>query len=87
MHYAGVADRSFSKLKIIETHLRSRMKSKKLDYFMIFAEYKDRVDKLDLETILDDFINKKMGKLQKIFRKSKVAKHEKLLKIATQIKK
>ena len=27
-----------------------------------------------------------MGKLQKIFRKSKVAKHEKLLKIATQMK-
>jgi hypothetical protein len=63
------------------------MKSKKLDYFMIFEEYKDRVDKLDLETILDDFINKKMGKLQKIFRKSKVANNENILTIATQMKK
>ena len=54
---------------------------------MIFAEYKDRVDKLDLETIADDFVNKKMQKLQKIFRRSKVAKHEKLLKTATQMKK
>ena len=40
-------------LKIIKTRLRSRMKSKKLNYFMIFEEYKDRVDKLDLETIAD----------------------------------
>ena len=81
-------ERSFSKLKIIKTRLRSRMKSKKLNYFMIFKQYKDRVDKLDLETIANDFINNKScAKRQRVFGKNKVAKHEKLLKIAKQMKK
>ena len=81
-------ERSFSKLKIIKTRLRSRMKSKKLNYFMIFKQYKDRVDKLDLETIANDFINNKScEKRQRVFGKNKVAKHEKLLKIAKQMKK
>ena len=80
-------ERSFSKLKIIKTRLRSRMKSKKLNYFMIFKQYKDRVDELDLETIANDFIERKSVKRQKVFGKIKIAKHEKLMKIATQMKK
>jgi hypothetical protein len=44
---------------------------------MIYKEYKDRVDKLDLETIAIDFINNKSsGKCQRIFGKNKIAKHK-----------
>ena len=40
---------------------------------MIYKEYKDRVDKLDLETIAIDFINNKSsGKCQRIFGKNKI---------------
>ena len=53
---------------------------------MIFKQYKDKVDELDLETIANDFIERKSVKRQKVFGKIKVAKHEILMKITTQMK-
>ena len=43
-------------MKLIKTRLRSTMSAKRLNHFMVFGHYKDLVDNLDLEKIVDEFI-------------------------------
>ena len=49
-------ERSFSKMRLIKTRLRSTMSAKRLNHFMVIGHYKDLVDKLDLGKIADEFI-------------------------------
>ena len=49
-------EQSFSKMKLTKTLLRSTMSAKRLNHFMVFGHYKDLVDNLDLEKIVDEFI-------------------------------
>ena len=62
------AERSFSRMKNVKTRLRTRMKAKRLNHFMIMGIYKDKVDKLDLEKIAEKFIKRNENQ-QKVFRK------------------
>lgn len=45
-------ERSFSKLKIIKNHLRTKMAANRLDDFMILNSDKDIVDNLNLEDLI-----------------------------------
>ena len=49
-------ERSFSKMRLIKTRLRSTMSAKRLNHFMVIGHYKDLVDNLDLGKIADEFI-------------------------------
>ena len=51
-------ERSFSKMKFIKTRLRSSMKAKRLNHYMIMGHYKEMVDNLDLEKIAFEFIRR-----------------------------
>ena len=65
---AGV-ERSFSKMKTIKTRLRSTMKEGRLNHLMIMGIYKDKVDKLNLEKIANEFIKRKEIR-EKVFGKA-----------------
>ena len=47
------SERSFSRLKILKSCLRSRMNEKRLHYLMLLACEKDLTDQLDLQNIVD----------------------------------
>ena len=52
------AERSFSRMKLIKTRLRSTMTAKRLNHLMIIGNYKSLVDKLDMNKIANDFISR-----------------------------
>ena len=53
------AERSFSKLKIIKTYLRSTMAQERLDGLTLLAIERDAAQKLDIDSIIDKFANTK----------------------------
>ena len=61
-------ERSFSKMKLTKTYLRSTMTQPRLNHFMILSIYPEYVDKLDSKSILEEFIRRK-GR-EKLFGKS-----------------
>ena len=61
-------ERSFSQMKIIKSRLRCRMKSKRLNHYMLMGHYKEMTDSLDLEKLAVEFI-KRNEKRQKILGK------------------
>ncbi|KAI3702674.1 hypothetical protein L6452_28423 [Arctium lappa] len=52
------AERSFSKLKLLKTYLRSSMSQKRLNGLAILCIEKDMLDNVDLDAIIDDFASK-----------------------------
>ena len=48
-------ERSFSKMKLTKTYLRSTMTQPRLNHFMILSIYPEKVDQLDFKSILEDF--------------------------------
>ena len=54
----ATSERCFSKLKLIKTYLRSRMTQQRLNHYMIFAIYKEYVDKLDIEALAAEFVQR-----------------------------
>ena len=53
------AERSFSKLKLIKTYLRSTMAQDRLDGLSLLAIERDAAQKLDIDNIIDKFANTK----------------------------
>ena len=51
------AERSFSKLKLIKTYLRSTMAQERLDGLSLLAIERDAAQKLDIDTIINKFAN------------------------------
>ena len=51
------AERSFSKLKLIKTYLRSTMAQERLDGLPLLAIERDADQKLDIDTIINKFAN------------------------------
>ena len=57
-------ERTFSKLKLIKTHLRSTISDFRLNSMMIFGIEKDVVDKLNLSNIVNDWASLKNRRIQ-----------------------
>ena len=58
------AERSFSKLKLLKTYLRSTMKQERLNALAIIALESDMLEKIDYERIIEDFISKNAQRIK-----------------------
>ena len=52
------AERSFSKLKILKSYLRSTMSQERLNALAVISIEKEFLEKLDYESLIDDFASK-----------------------------
>ncbi|CAH9137917.1 unnamed protein product, partial [Cuscuta epithymum] len=52
------AERSFSKLKLLKTYLRSSMSQERLNGLAILCIEKEMLDDIDLDSVIDDFASK-----------------------------
>jgi uncharacterized protein YeeX (DUF496 family) len=52
------AERSFSKLKLLKSYLRSTMTQERLNALAVIAIESDTLEKIDYEDIIEDFISK-----------------------------
>ena len=52
------AERSFSKLKLLKSYLRSTMKQERLNALAIIALESGMLEKIEYEYIIEDFISK-----------------------------
>ena len=52
----ATSERSFSKLKLVKTYLRSTMSKAYLNHYMMFSVYKENVDSLDLPDLAKEFV-------------------------------
>ncbi|KAL6205827.1 hypothetical protein ACLB2K_023079 [Fragaria x ananassa] len=62
------AERSFSKLKILKSYLRSTMSQERLNALAVISIEKEFLEKLDYESLIDDFASKNARR--SLFRKS-----------------
>ena len=53
------AERSFSKVKLIKTYLRSTVAQERLDGLSLLAIERDAAQKLDIDSIIDKFAKTK----------------------------
>jgi hypothetical protein len=53
------AERNFSKLKLLETYLRSTVTQERLNDLAVIALESGILEKIDYEHIIEDFISKK----------------------------
>ena len=56
----AVSERSFSALKRVKTNLRATAKEKWLNHLMILHVHKDRIDKIYLEDVANQFVEWKI---------------------------
>ena len=52
----ATSERSFSKLKLIKTYLRSSMTQKRLNHYMVLGIYKEHLDTIDLKELAKEFV-------------------------------
>ena len=52
------AERSFSKLKLLKSYLRSSMSQKRLNDLVILCIEKNMLENIDLDTIINDFASR-----------------------------
>ena len=52
----ATSERSFSKLKLLKTYLRSTMSHAHLNHYMVFSVYKEHLDALDLPALAKEFV-------------------------------
>jgi hypothetical protein len=57
------AERSFSKLKLLKTYLRSAITQERLNDLAIIALEGEMLEKIDYECIIEDFISKNTKKM------------------------
>ena len=50
------SERSFSALRRVKSYLRCTMGQERLNYLMLLHVHNDKTDKLDLKSILNDFV-------------------------------
>jgi hypothetical protein len=53
-------ERSFSKLKLLKNYLRSSMSQERLNGLMTLCIEKKLLDDIDINSIIDDFVSKKV---------------------------
>ena len=58
------AERSFSKLKLLESYLRSTMTQERLNVLAMIALESDMLEKIDYERIIEDFISKNAQRIK-----------------------
>ena len=51
------SERSFSALRRVKSYLRTTMKQERLNYLMLLHVHKDKTDKMDLKSILNEFVS------------------------------
>ena len=57
------AERSFSKMRILKTHLRSTMTTKRFNHLSILYTYKEELDKVNIHEIANSFVGSSEGRL------------------------
>ena len=58
------AERSFSKLKLLKSYLRSTMTQERLNDLAMIALESDMLEKIDYERIVEDFISKNAQRIK-----------------------
>ena len=58
----ALAERNFSKLKLLKNYLRSSMSQERLNGLVMLCIEKDLLDNIELDSIIDDFASKKARK-------------------------
>lgn len=58
----ALAERNFSKLKLLKNYLRSSMSQERLNGLAMLCIEKDLLDNIELDSIIDDFASKKARK-------------------------
>ena len=58
---AATAERSFSKLKLIKTYLRSTMGQERLNGLALLSIEKDLANRISYDKVIDKFAHKKSG--------------------------
>ena len=58
------AERSFSKLKLLKSYLRSTMTQERLNDLAMIALESDMLEKIDYERIIEDFISKNAQRIK-----------------------
>jgi hypothetical protein len=56
-------ERSFSKLKLLKNYLRSSMSQERLNGLVTLCIEKKLLDDIDINSIIDDFVSKKLGEI------------------------
>jgi hypothetical protein len=57
-----MAERSFSKLKLLKNYLRSAMSQERLNGLATLCIEKKLLDDIDINSIIDDFVSKNVRK-------------------------
>ena len=52
----AVSERCFSTMRHLKTYLRSTMTQSRLNHVMLFSINRERVDRLDIDAIADEFV-------------------------------
>ena len=52
------AERSFSKLRLLKTYLRSTMTQERLNHLAILNVHRDKLDEINIEDVLEEFISR-----------------------------
>ena len=53
------SERSFSKLRLIKTYLKTTIGQEQLNHLMILFVYKELVDNLDMKRVINEFVENK----------------------------
>jgi len=61
----ATSERSFSSLRRLKTYLRSRMGQERMNHLLVLQTHSERVSKLDLRAIANDFVSKSERRLTK----------------------
>ena len=60
----ATSERSFSALRRVKTYLRTTMTQERLNNLLVLHIHKDRVDRLNLETVAHEFVSGREGRLR-----------------------
>ena len=68
----AISERSFSALRRLKNYLRTTMLQERLNSLMLLYVHKDKTDKLDLQAVLNEFVDSSSHRLS-IFTKYSAA--------------